>query len=180
MSLPDGKLPGESPDVLFPHLNSFLTYDEVQRNRSRTAYITAEFSEALFPTNGQFVIGGSNQPNDQPNMYTNVPLQTGKSYSFFLRAYPNNTNVRDKYIMIHFLAGSSCSLVYIQTCSIYTFSFQGTMRQYSSFISSNYTEPVRTGTAVSMSEYMIKPHYLIPQSHYLLGSLFRLLLASLQ
>ena len=92
--LPDGVLPEQLPDVLFPQLNSFLTYDQVQRNTSRVvAYIAAEFSEALFPANGQFVIGDRNQPKDQPSMYTNAPLQTGKNYTFFLRIYSVDCNV---------------------------------------------------------------------------------------
>ena len=87
--LPDGTLPARSPDVAFPSLDSFKSYDEVDATGSETvAYIAAEFSVEKFPPNSQFVIGDNNQPNDQSDKYTNGPLQGGSSYTFFLRVYP--------------------------------------------------------------------------------------------
>ena len=87
--LPNGRLPAQAPSDAFPHQNSFLTYSEVQGINSRpVAYIASEFSDEEFPTNGQFVIGDRNQPNDYPNLYTNGPLKGGDYYTFFLRAYP--------------------------------------------------------------------------------------------
>lgn len=89
MRLPTGQLPTLQPDVLFPHANSFLSYTEVDRISSRpVAYIATEFAASLFPSNGQFVIGDRQQPNDMASLYTNAPLLAGSNYSFFLRAFP--------------------------------------------------------------------------------------------
>ena len=86
--LPNATLPTQEPSVAFPDMDSFLDYSEVQSVTSRpVAYIASEFSEEEFPTDGQFVIGDSNQPNDQKGLYTNGPLLIGANYTFFLRAY---------------------------------------------------------------------------------------------
>ena len=94
MFLPDGSLPTRSPDVAFPSLDSFKSYDEVNSISSEiVAYIAAEFSAEKFPPNNQFIIGDNNQPNDQPEKYTNGPLHGGSSYTFFLRVYTKLTTV---------------------------------------------------------------------------------------
>ena len=86
--LPTPRLPSQSPDVAFPK-SSLLTHHEVQNTKSRAvAYIAAEFSDTNFPTNGQFVIGSLDQPNDYSDKYTNGALTAGEYYTFFLRAFP--------------------------------------------------------------------------------------------
>lgn len=92
--LPDSTLPSRSPDVVFPSLDSFLSYNEVDSIKLETvAYIAAEFSAEKFPSNSQFIVGDQNQPNDQPDKYTNGPLREGSSYTFFIRVYPELTTV---------------------------------------------------------------------------------------
>ena len=94
VALPSDRLPTQDPDELFPRLSSFLMTAEAQSNTSRpTAYIAAEFSNSLFPSNGQFVIGDTSQPNDRPLLYSNPALDPNKIYyTFFVRAYFSNVS----------------------------------------------------------------------------------------
>ena len=93
VALPSNQLPPQQPDELFPRLSSFLTAAEVQTiTSSPVAYIAAEFSDSLFPFNGQYVIGDSLQPNDRQSLYSNVALDPQKTYTFFVRAYFANVS----------------------------------------------------------------------------------------
>ena len=89
-------LPSDSPDKLFPSLDSFKTYDEISNTDSfNVAYIAAEFGSNLFPSSNLYVIGDpDNQPKDK-SQYYNGPLRYGSSFTFFLRAYPIPNNVSD-------------------------------------------------------------------------------------
>ena len=101
VSLPSNQLPALSPDAAFPHLTSFISYEEAEKIFSITvAYIAAEFSADQFPFNNQFVIGNE-RLNDQPEKYTNGPLFEKHVFTFFLRAYPRMTEVIDKFHIIY-------------------------------------------------------------------------------
>lgn len=86
--LPGGVIPAQSPDIAFPSQRSFVKPTEVFMTTSHpSAFIAAEFSDQEFPSTGQFIIGGQDQPNDFPELYTNPNLPAGV-YTFFLRAFP--------------------------------------------------------------------------------------------
>ena len=86
-------------DILFPDINSFMTYDEVDKHTglNPVAYITAEFADNLFPADNMFVVGGDDQPNDHADRYSNGPLSYGSSYAFFLRTYPLTDSVSPQF-----------------------------------------------------------------------------------
>ena len=78
----------DDPDTQFPNINS-VTYDETycrEFDNHPSVYVTAEFASDLLPSNGEFIVGLTGQPNDRP-MYVNGLLCFSKSYTFFLRAY---------------------------------------------------------------------------------------------
>ena len=77
-------------DILFPSIDSFLSYDDVDgySGPDPVAYITAEFADDLFPPDNTFVIGGDDQPNDRAESYSNGLFHNGFSFAFFLRTYP--------------------------------------------------------------------------------------------
>ena len=139
MKLPTDSLPTQSPDDLFPDHNSFINYTEANRITSRpVAYIAAEFAASLFPTDGWYIIGNESQPNDRKYLYTNAPLEYGKTYTCFIRAYPVNTNVSQLSSTVHMHALPVSHTLHTH--------MQESVRQYSSFISSSYsTPPVYTG-----------------------------------
>lgn len=79
------------PDVDYPDLSALLQYyyqdiDCGQPRAEPVAYIAAEFDASLFPSNGDFVVGDDQQPNDR-DAYRNGPLCYGTLYGFFLRVY---------------------------------------------------------------------------------------------
>lgn len=88
--LKDGTLPSQSPDEAFPNIQSFTTYENVANTEeSYDAYITAEFAQSLFPSDGLFTVGDPMEvTNDRSGSYPNQPLQYGSQYTFFLRVYP--------------------------------------------------------------------------------------------
>ena len=93
VALLSNQLPAQQPDELF--LQHYITAAEVQTiTSSPVAYIAAEFSDSLFPFNGQYVIGDSSQPNNRQSraLYTNVALDPQKTYTFFVRAYFANVS----------------------------------------------------------------------------------------
>ena len=97
--VPEGMNPSsfQHPDIQFPDINE-MAYDETFCDREFTsslAYVTAEFARDLLPSNGEFIIGLSDQPNDRPSIYTNELLCYSKSYVFFLRAYTLANPVRN-------------------------------------------------------------------------------------
>ena len=78
-----------SPDTEFQNING-VDYDETFCDRDFSTpfvYVTAEFARDLLPSDGQFIVGLEDQPNDRPSIYTNGLLCFSKSYTFFLRAY---------------------------------------------------------------------------------------------
>ena len=81
------------PDSQYSSLQDLDTYRETYCDESiltPKAYITAEFGAELLPASGLFAVGGEgvNAPNDRPALYTNGLLCFGRSYTFFVRAYP--------------------------------------------------------------------------------------------
>ena len=83
--------PSTPPDIKYPSLSSFSTYTAAQDTYDGSAdiaYIAAEFSDSLFPSNGYYIIGEETEPNDRSSTYTNGQLRYGTPYTFFLRAYP--------------------------------------------------------------------------------------------
>ena len=83
--------PSNPPDVQFPSLASLSTYSTAQDNYDGSrdiGYVVAEFADALFPSDGYYIIGDETQPNDRSGRYTNGKLRYGTPYTFFLRAYP--------------------------------------------------------------------------------------------
>ena len=83
--------PSTPPDIKYPSLSSFSTYTAAQDTYDGSAdiaYIAAEFSDSLFPSNGDYIIGEETEPNDRSSTYTNGQLRYGTPYTFFLRAYP--------------------------------------------------------------------------------------------
>lgn len=80
--------PSTYPDILFPSLDSFQTYQQVKDQRgANSGYIAAEFGSDLFPTDNMYTVGDPGQPHDK-DIYYNGELRYGSSYTFFLRAYP--------------------------------------------------------------------------------------------
>ena len=91
------------PSSLAPSLDSLDAYSESfcdQEFTSAKAYITAEFAEELFPNLGVFIVGGEgvNAPNDRPNLYTNGLLCYSGRYTFFVRAYTQESPVRTSWL----------------------------------------------------------------------------------
>ena len=89
----------QPPDLLFPTIDSLLTYADVGERGdgsgpSPVAYITAEFANHLFPDDNVFVVGADGQPNDRAESYSNGALHYGTSFAFFLRTYPLTDFVR--------------------------------------------------------------------------------------
>eukprot|EP00118_Oscarella_pearsei_P019112 m.200277 g.200277 ORF g.200277 m.200277 type:complete len:503 (+) comp39588_c0_seq3:620-2128(+) len=81
-------LTGMTPDKLYPQ-RSIKTYEKAKAEDIRTPlpYVAAEFSSALFPRDGFFVVGGGpNQPGDRPQ-YANGPVEANAFYTAFLRAF---------------------------------------------------------------------------------------------
>ena len=119
--LPSSSLPDSPPDVLFPSLESFLTYSDILNKdfNEPVSYIVGEFSDDLFPEDSMYTIGDEDEPDDKD--YHNGPLKYGSSFTFFLRAYPLLTDSRRSERQV-------------------------TIRQYSEFSSSGYTAVITTGT----------------------------------
>ena len=105
----------QSPDMLFPNVESFVAYDYVltEYNGSYTvAYISAEFDDKDFPAYNVFIVGPQeelvgDQPNDRQYNYSNGPLPPhGFFYAFFLRTYPLtafvSTNMNASYCINSF------------------------------------------------------------------------------
>ena len=85
----------QPPNVLFPDVDSLGIYSDINCDNPGSlpsAYITSEFDANLFPSNGKFIVGGSNQPNDRPDI-TNGLLCYAKTYTFFIRVYPEADDV---------------------------------------------------------------------------------------
>lgn len=79
------------PDIDYPDLSTLLQYyyQDIKCNQPRSkpvAYVAAEFDSSLFPSNGFYVVGDDQQPNDRA-AYRNGPLCYGTVYGFFLRVY---------------------------------------------------------------------------------------------
>ncbi|XP_011404665.2 PREDICTED: receptor-type tyrosine-protein phosphatase delta-like isoform X2 [Amphimedon queenslandica] len=121
--------PSSPPDIQFPSLASLSTYSTAQDDYDGSreiGYVAAEFADALFPSDGYYIIGEETQPNDRSGSYTNGELRYGTPYTFFLRAYPFLSDVSS--------AGNNKK----QSTSA--------ERQYTEFTSSNYTAVVTTAT----------------------------------
>ena len=102
--VPEGVEPSsfQHPDMQFPDING-MVYDETFCDRNFTsplAYVTAEFSRDLLPSDGEFIIGLSGQPNDRPSIYTNGLLCYSKNYVFFLRAYTSANPVSENILRV--------------------------------------------------------------------------------
>lgn len=87
--LPSGRKPEESPDDLFPDIDSFHTYQGIidYDGDGNLGYIVAEFEDSVFPDDNQFTIGDPLAGPDDGS-YNNGPLKYGSSFTFFLRSYP--------------------------------------------------------------------------------------------
>ena len=86
----------QPPNVLFPDTDSLGVYSDINCDNPGSlpsAYITSEFDANLFPSDGKFIVGGSGQPNDRPADFTNGLLCYAKTYTFFIRVYPESDDV---------------------------------------------------------------------------------------
>lgn len=175
VKLPTDSLPTRSPDDLFPDQNSFINYTEANRITSRpVAYIAAEFAASLFPPDGRYIIGEDSQPNDRKRLYTNALLEVGKMYTCFLRAYPVNTNVSQLSSTVHMHALPVSHTLHTH--------MQESVRQYISFISSSYSNPVysgRCGFSLIASTQQLPSCYTLFQDQLSLKLFYRLLLVLL-
>ena len=107
------------PDINYPDFISLMQflYESVDCNQPNTApmaYIAAEFDSLLFPSNGVFVVGDEQQPNDRA-AYRNGPLCYGTTYSFFLRVYI--TQVGMHYWPVLYFNYVFAPLFMLTTCS---------------------------------------------------------------
>ena len=114
------------PDIQFPSINSFGTYDDIDCGNPGTnaiAYITSEFDDNFFGTGNtlDFTVGDSDSPNDRQNQYTNGLLCFSTSYTFFVRAY---TEVVSRLILaLNFVSESHevCFFVCLFVCLFFCF-----------------------------------------------------------
>ena len=103
------------------------------------AYIAAEFSDANFPSNGQFTIGGHGQTSDYSD---NRALIAGEYYSFFLRAFPKIAMPQKRQTV----SSKNVTRVANYHCS------QGSSnRQYTVYTSSDYSSPIQASKLCSIT-----------------------------